>query len=215
MKIRWLGHSAFLIASDSGIRIITDPFDPAAYADSLTYPEINEAAGIVTISHAHSDHSWSKGIQGTPAVISTAGEHEARGAKVTGIKSFHDDSKGSQRGHNIMFVIEVDDMRLIHCGDLGHILSDDLIERIGKVNVMLVPVGGSYTIDAAVASDLVEKLKPNIAIPMHYQTQRCQFPIAPVEEFLRHKIQVKKIPEAAVAADSLPQPTEIWVLEHP
>ena len=215
MKIKWLGHASFFITTEDGTRIITDPFDPEAYGDSLTYPRISEAADIVTVSHSHPDHNWAQGIDGKPEVVAASGQRKIGEVKLWGVEVFHDPQEGRERGENIMFMIEADGLRIFHCGDLGHVLSDEILARIGNVNIRRVPVGGFYTIDAIVATDLLEQLHPNVVVPMHYQTERCSFPIEPVETFLEGKLRVRKLNEAIFSASNLPGPTEIWVLEHP
>ncbi len=162
MKIKWLGHSAFLITADNGTRIITDPYLPN---EQLRYGEITESADIVTTSHEHGDHSNVAAVRGNPAVITATGE--AKGIKFDGISVYHDDSSGSQRGGSTIFCFEVDGIRVCHLGDLGHPLSDDEVKAVGRVDVLLGPVGGVFTIDAAVATGLADRLAPRIVIPMH------------------------------------------------
>lgn len=210
MKIKWLGHATFLITSDSGIRIITDPYEPA---DDLTYSRINEAADIVTVSHGHSDHSNVAAVQGNPQVV--RGTTGAKGIEFRGIPTYHDDAGGSKRGSNTILCFEVDGVNVGHMGDLGHTLSNEQVTELGKIDVMLIPVGGFFTIDAKAASQVCDQLKPRVIIPMHYKNEKCAFPIAGVDEFLRGKNNVTRLDSSEVEfkAGELPTSTQIMVLK--
>lgn len=210
MKIKWLGHAAFLITADNGTRIITDPYLPS---EQLRYGEITETADIVTTSHEHGDHSNVAAVAGNPVVITATGE--AKGIKFDGISVYHDDSSGSQRGSNTIFCFEVDAIRVCHLGDLGHPLSDDEVKAVGRVDILLIPVGGFFTIDAAGATGVTDKLSPRIVIPMHVRNDRCSFPIAGVEDFLMGKDNVTKLGVSEVEFHSakLPGVTQIVVPE--
>ena len=213
MKIEWLGQAAFLITSDSGIRIITDPYAPN---EMLTYDEINESADIVTVSHDHFDHSNVAAVQGSPQVIKNAAPAEVKGIKFNGVPTYHDDSGGSQRGNNIIFCFEVDGIRVCHLGDLGHPLDDKQVAEIGKVDIVLTPVGGNFTIDDRVATEVCGKLAAKVIIPMHYRNERCNsFPVAGVDDFLQGKTGVKRLDSSEVEfkQGELPATTEIIVLK--
>ena len=188
MKIKWLGHAAFLITSESGIRIITDPYETS---DGLKYGEIKEAADIVTISHDHGDHNNAAAVQGNPQVVRET--TEAKGISIKGIRTSHDNSGGSERGSNIIFCFEVDRLKVCHLGDLGHLLTDNQVVEVGKVHVLLVPVGGFFTIDAKTATQVAEQVRARTIIPMHYKNDKCVFPIGGVEEFLANKTNVTQV----------------------
>ncbi len=212
MKIKWLGHSSFLITSGTGIRIITDPYAPN---ERLTYSEIKESAGIVTVSHGHFDHNNVAAVQGNPQVVQVADPVTIKGIKFSGIPTYHDDTGGSKRGNNIIFCFEVDGIRVCHLGDLGHSLSKKELADLGKVDILLVPVGGNYTIDAKVATELCGKLAPKVIMPMHYKNERCSnFPVAGVDEFLQGKTEVKRLnsSEAEFKKEQLPAKTQVIVL---
>ena len=208
MKIKWLGHATFLITSESGIRIITDPYETT---EALRYGEIKELADIVTISHDHADHSNVAAVQGNPQVV--RGTTEAKGIKFKGIPTAHDDVGGSKRGKNIIFCFEVDGLNICHAGDLGHPLTDDQVSVIGKADVLIIPVGGFFTIDARVASQVCDGLKPSVVIPMHYKTDKLDFPIAGVDEFLKGKDNVNRLDasEVELRSGELPASTQIMV----
>ena len=213
MKVKWLGHASFLITSEEGTRIITDPY---ATGMGISYGEIKEAADIVMVSHEHGDHNNAAAVSGSPQVVKGAGVQEAKGIQFKGIASFHDDAEGSQRGPNTIFCFTVDDVKLCHLGDLGHHLSEQQIADISDVDVLLIPVGGFFTIDAAVATQTTEKLKPRVVIPMHYSTDKCAYPISGVDDFLKGKANVKRMDasEVELTKSELPSAAEIVVLKH-
>ncbi|MDN5276079.1 MAG: hypothetical protein PWR01_44 [Clostridiales bacterium] len=197
MRITWFGHACFRLVSDSGVTIITDPFD-----ETVGYELPDEQADIVTVSHQHFDHNYVQGVPGNPEVISKIGNFYVKDIPIKGIKSYHDDQGGNKRGINIMYVFDIDGIKVCHLGDLGHTLAGEQVEQIGDVDMLLVPVGGTYTIDARAAADVVASLKPSIVIPMHYKTDRIDFPIDGVDKFLKimgggihlnhHTLEVKK-----------------------
>jgi L-ascorbate metabolism protein UlaG (beta-lactamase superfamily) len=216
MKIKWYGHAAFLITSDEGIRIIIDPYEPGAFGGQLSYGKIKDPADIVLTSHDHADHNYTTDLPGNPQVEKGSGSRTIKGILTKGIATYHDPSKGSERGANTVYTIKVDGIQLCHLGDLGHFLSDRELAEIGPVDILLIPVGGFFTIDPKEATRVAEQIRPRILIPMHFKTQKCGFPIAPVEDFLKGKPSIKrmKTSEAFFDKASLPQPTEIVVLEH-
>lgn len=212
MKIKWLGHASFLITSDTGIRIITDPYEIGA---GLSYGQIRESADIVTVSHDHADHNNVAAIGGKPEVVRGAGTVEVKGIRFKGIPTYHDEAGGGQRGRNTIFCFEVDGMRLCHLGDLGHQLGDSQLAELGTVDILLIPVGGFYTIDAKVATQLCDRLKPEVVIPMHYKTAKCTYPITGVEEFTRGKKEVNRLDNSQVEfkPGESPATTQIIVLK--
>jgi len=200
-----------MITSDSGIRIITDPYKTGG---ALQYDEIKESADIVTVSHDHFDHNYVESVGGNPEVVKES--KDVKGIKFSGIPTYHDDTGGSQRGNNVIFCFEVDGIRVCHLGDLGHPLSDKQVAEIGKVDILLIPVGGNYTIDARVATEVSGKLAAKVIIPMHYNNERCSsFPVAGVEDFLQGKEGVSRLDtsEAEFKAGELPAATQIVVLK--
>ena len=212
MKLKWLGHACFLITSETGIRIITDPYGPV---QGVKYAPIKEAADIVTISHDHFDHNAVASVAGKPELVRSSGDMTIKGIQFKGVASYHDDSSGKQRGSNIVFCFAVDGIRLCHLGDLGHALDSGQINEIGDVDLLLIPVGGFYTIDARVATQVCNDLKPKVTVPMHYKTPQLDFPIAGVDDFLAGKKSVKKLDTSEVEfqASTLPAEAEIIVLK--
>jgi L-ascorbate metabolism protein UlaG (beta-lactamase superfamily) len=212
MKVKWLGHSCFLIISKGGVRIITDPY---AVGGGINYSPIEETADIVVVTHGHDDHSNVSAVQGTPEIVKGDGTKTAKGIQFKGIATYHDASQGTQRGLNTVFCFNIDDIKLCHLGDLGHVLSPEQTAEIGAVDILFVPVGGFYTIDAPVASQICDQLKPKVVIPMHFRTPKCAYPIAGVEDFLKGKKNVRKVggSEAECERERLPAATEIVLLQ--
>lgn len=212
MKVKWLGHSAFKITSDNGTSVITDPY--SAYS-GLSYGEIKESADVVTISHEHGDHNNAAAIQGSPEVVKEAAPVEKRGIKFNGVSTYHDDAGGSKRGGNTIFCFEIDGIRVCHLGDLGHPLGDKEAAAVGEVDVVLTPVGGSFTIDAKTATGVCDQLAPKVIIPMHFKNEKCAFPISAVDDFLEGKTGVSKAgaSEVEFKKENLPATTQIVVLE--
>lgn len=168
MQIFWLGHSCFKI-QDKDNTIITDPYGPGY---GLKPPRLK--AEIVTVSHDHGDHNYTDGIMGDPLIIKGPGEFEVKGIYIRGAKSWHDNQNGKERGDNIIYRLEVDGVSLAHLGDLGHGLDDQLIEFLEGTDVLLIPVGGVYTINAKQAVEIISQIEPRIVIPMHYHQSEFQ-----------------------------------------
>lgn len=183
MNIKYLGHASFFIRSKDA-KIVTDPFNPSV---GIKFPKTE--ADIVTISHEHDDHNYPQGISGEPLLITWPGEYEKKGVRVTGYASYHDKEKGKERGSNTLFKIEADGITVLHCGDLGHVLDDTLLEAIGDIDILLLPVGGHYTIDAKEAIQVAKQIEPSLIIPMHYKTtqhdEKVFGEVAPLEDFLK------------------------------
>lgn len=212
MKIKWLGHSCFLITSQDGTRVITDPY---TVDGGINYSPIKEIADVVVVSHGHGDHSNVSTVQGKPEVVRGDGTKTAKGIQFRGIASYHDAFQGTQRGPNTIFCFTIDDIKLCHLGDLGHVLSPEQIAEIGAVDILFVPVGGFYTIDAFAASQVCDQLKPKVVISMHFRTPRCAMPIAGVEDFLKGKKNVRRVggSEADFERERLPAATEVALLQ--
>lgn len=217
MKIRWLGHSAFAVTADNGKVILTDPFEAGGYNGAIGYRKIDIKADIVTVSHSHPDHNGGvKYITGKPQVIDKAQEYTINGIKIKGVLTDHDNNGGKERGKNIIFICEMDAVRLAHLGDLGQMPSDEQLKAIGPVDIIMIPVGGHFTIDAAQATEISKKLNPKVVIPMHYKTEILDFPITSVETFLAGKSNIKRqnSNEVVFSKNSLPNEEEIWVLRY-
>lgn len=214
MEISFLGHSSFKIRGKSAT-LVTDPFNPKMVG--FPFPKIE--AEIVTISHNHEDHNQAQEVLGNPFVISGPGEYEVRGVQVFGFSTFHDASGGTQRGQNTIYLVEMDGLRLMHLGDLGHKLEDKQLEEVEGVDVLFLPVGGVVTVEPAEASEIISTLEPKIVIPMHYQMPGLNPAIfgqlKDVKTFLKEIGEdVVPQPKLVVNREALPEETKIVVLER-
>ena len=209
MRIEYLGHACFFITFDNGTRLITDPYKPGAYG-AIHYPSYEKEADAVTVSHEHEDHNAVSFVKGNPVVVKGTGEREIKGIKITGFPSWHDRSKGKERGKNTIFLME-ESYSLIHAGDLGDIPEPSVVEELKDKDILLLPVGGTFTLGPEEAWEFAELIKPRVVIPMHYKTSFISFDLEPVSSFIqgrRHKFFGK-----IVHVDSLPETMEIWVME--
>ena len=184
MRITWYGHSCFklVVKASNGdkITIITDPFNKEI---GLTPPR--SAADIVLVTHDHYDHNNIKTFSNEPFVIDGPGEYDVKGVFIKGIYSFHDNKKGEERGVNTIYVIEAEDMKICHMGDFGeNELSSSQLEKIGGVDILMVPVGGVYTINGSEAVKIINQIEPSIVIPMHYKIPNLNIKLNPVDKFL-------------------------------
>lgn len=165
MQLRWFGQSCFLMTSQTGTRVLMDPF-----GKGLGYPVPDVQADIVTTSHDHFDHNNIAAVKGKFSHIDTRGSYTLKDIDISGTLTCHDKVQGAKRGSNVVFTFQVDGLRVCHCGDLGHVLTPEQVNGIGKVDILLVPVGGTFTISAAEAVEVCRQLNPTITIPMHYRT---------------------------------------------
>ncbi len=182
MIISCIGHAEFLVELDNGMRIVTDPYDA-----SCGYPVLPMKADAVLVSHGHHDHNAVENVQGASRIIDTAGKHTlAPGVEVTAVTCFHDDAQGSKRGNNLMFLLEAEGLRVAHLGDLGHLPTSEQAAALAPVDVLMLPVGGFFTIDAQTAKETARLLQAQVILPMHYRTAaNAGWPIAPVEDFVQ------------------------------
>ena len=179
MKIQYLGHSCFKLTESTGTTIIADPYKGIGY--ELPTPLTADA---VTVSHQHYDHNNVGAVSGKPVVIDKDGFFELPGVEITGIKSYHDDQEGAKRGENVIYKFRMDGLEICHLGDLGEECSAELLELLLPVNILIIPVGGNYTIDAELAKEYVDRIMPEIVIPMHYKTRNLTIDIDKAQGFL-------------------------------
>jgi len=181
MKLKWLGHSCFKLTLDNGSALVTDPYD-----EQVGYPPLRVRADVALSSHGHFDHCCFDALEGDPEIINAPGEFEVPGARIIGVPSFHDDAKGKNRGANLIFVIEADGLRIVHLGDLGHLPETPAQKAaVSNADVLLIPIGGFFTIDTPTAVKLIETYRPRCAIAMHFQNRFCHFTISDESEFVR------------------------------
>lgn len=221
MKIKWLAHSCFLLTGSDGTTVMTDPYEPGGFGGAIRHGPVTGHVDMVTISHGHADHAYTAGLAATPEIVdglelARAGRPQQAGpVTLRAIHTFHDARKGVDRGENAVVAIQLDDLNVVHLGDLGHDLAAEQAAPLGPVDVLLSPVGGNFTIDARAAWEIVQTLKPKIVIPMHVKTPQLDFPIAPVDDFLAGKPAVDRVggSEVEVTREALPAETKIVVLE--
>lgn len=179
MNIRWLGHSCFVLTESTGTVIVTDP-----YGKEVGFSMPSVQADAVTVSHGHSDHNNVRAVGGNPTLLDSVGSYDINGVHIVAFRTFHDEQNGKKRGANNVFTYRLDGVDVCHLGDIGEHCTARICDAIGAVNVLLIPVGGNYTIDADAAKDYVDKLMPDIVIPMHYRTDDCALDIEDVDAFL-------------------------------
>lgn len=208
MILRWLGHASFMIEIGS-TRIVTDPFNEYV---GFKMPAVT--AELVTLSHGHRDHAATDEVLGSPQVVDSPGEHDFQDIVIHGTSTFHDKKRGKERGNNIVFTFKSQDLSICHLGDLGHILETGQVMEIGPVDVLLIPVGGLYTISAAEAVQVRDLIKPRLTVPMHYKTPDLSFPLSPVEDFIRNYNSVVKLPFLEISSQEAISLPEVVILDR-
>jgi len=211
MIVTWLGHSCFYLKSEEGLSLLLDPFheNDVGYAMPITQ------ADIVIISHDHMDHNNIDAAGSEAEVIFGPGEYISLGMDITGIKSYHDAQRGKLRGENTIFCFVLDGIRVCHLGDLGHTLTPSHIKAIGPVDLLFLPVGGRYTIDAAGANKVIKQLHPKVAVPMHYRTGALGFELDPVDDFLKGREPVTPQERLQLAKEDLSREGRVVLLTCP
>jgi len=217
VEIRYYGHAMFGLTAE-GATIVLDPFN-----DDVGYPRPNVEPDAVVTSHEHSDHGSVDLIRGRPRVLRGLAEEGKTWAaldarvgpmRITGVPTYHDTEQGRARGKNAVVVIELENLRVAHLGDLGHVLTPEQVRAIGRVDVLMVPVGGHFTIGPAEADQVIAQLKPRVVIPMHYRTEvNAAWPIGTLDDFLKGRAGVKRVGATVnVTRAALPVEQEVWVL---
>ena len=199
MKIEWIGHACFRMTAQDGTVVITDPYDETVGAQMVPL-----AADMITMSHEHHDHNCEEMIAGSPVILRGTEEGAVGGVKVRAYSSYHDDAQGAKRGPNAIRVFEADGLKVVHMGDQGCMPAEHVIAAIEDADVMMIPVGGTYTVDAAGAKAIIDAAKPRCVIPMHVKTKGCGYPIAKVDGFLRLMGAEGAIPMDAIDAATAP-----------
>lgn len=208
-KITFWGHAMFLIESSKGTKIGTDPYDQQVKSK---LPDVS--ADIVLVSHGHFDHSNVSLFKGNPKVFKTTGKTSFEDINIEGIPTYHDEAKGSKRGKNIIFKFEVDGIKFAHLGDLGHLLNEEQINSLKDVDILMIPFGGIFTIDANQALKIISDMKPKVAIPMHYKEEDTKIGVNTLDSFIGKIKNFKEMGHTIlVNRAELPKDTEVWVLK--
>ena len=215
MRITYLGHSCFLVEARDHTRMMFDPYVPGSYDGAVTYGPVDERADIVLSSHDHPDHYVADGLPGDPRTVMHPVKEHVGEVDITGVLSAHDETGGSERGKNTIICVNDGDLRLVHLGDLGHLLDSNTAKEVGPVDILLVPVGGFFTIDHEAAATVVDTLSPRIVIPMHYKTPKIGFPIAGVDDFLGTQELVEHNPDPTLEVTKATLPAERTTLVLP
>ena len=208
MNITWYGHACFRLYQ-RGASVVTDP-----YEKSIGYELPRVRANIVTVSHDHPGHRNAKGVRNRKLIITGPGEYEARNVFITGIATFHDGKKGRVRGRNTIYLFDFDGLKLCHLGDLGHIPSQAQVEALNSVDVLLIPVGGVSTLNAAQAAEVVSLLEPKLVVPMHFKMPSLTFELDRVAKFLKAMglDDVSAQETLSVTKTTLPEETQVILL---
>jgi len=207
LQIRWHGHACWEITND--LTLVTDPHD----GKSIGIPAPSVAGDIILVSHDHYDHNSVKTVEKEGSkVIKDGRKRNISNIEIRGIDSYHDEEYGAKRGNNIIYKFEIDDIKFCHLGDLGHDLDDNVINDIGDVDILFIPIGGTFTVDDKGAWDVINKIKPKIIIPMHYKIGGLSLPIAGIDQFLaQSKFKVYPVGnEIDIEKEDIPAQTEIW-----
>lgn len=208
MDVTWLGHGCFRLRG-RGAAVVTDPYPPAI---GLKLQRLD--ADLVTVSHEHENHNYTQAVRDAYE-IRGPGEYEVAGVSVIGVPTFHDAENGAKHGRNTVYLIEIDDVRVCHLGDLGHRLDDTQAETVGSADVLLVPVGGRTAMNAAQAAEVVRQLEPRYVVPMHYAIPGLKIQLDPVDRFLKEMAVTSADPQPklSVQSSSGDYETKVVVLE--
>lgn len=198
MQIIWYGHSCFLIKTYNGKRILMDPFD-----NSLGYKTDFPKCDIVTMSHSHSAHSHLNILNYKTKIINSMGTFNLNYLNIIGIKTFHDNCNGLKRGSNIIFLLKFDNVYICHLGDLGHIPSDYILDKLKNIDVLFIPIGGHFTLNGDEAYNLCSFIQPKLIIPMHYKTNTLKMNLDDCKNFLIHMPVIEKINSNLLNIDNI------------
>ncbi len=220
LTLRWFGHAFFLVTSSDGVRVAMDPFGDIGYS----VPEV--AADVVTVSHEHGDHNVAERLAGPTAILRglkpggadwNSISYDLRDVRITALPAYHDDAEGRKLGLNTIFVVETGGLRLAHLSDIGHTLSEATLDAMGRIDILLVPVGGRFSIDGRQAREVMARLRPRITVPIHYKTAvTADWPIEDESTFLAGLENVKR-PDAlavSITPETLPAQPEVWIMRY-
>ena len=207
VQIRWHGHACFEITND--VTLVTDPHD----GKSIGIPAPNVTGDIILVSHDHYDHNSVKTVEKEGAkIVTDERKRNISNVEIKGIESFHDECGGAKRGSNIIYKFIMDGVTFCHLGDLGHLIDNETVQKIGEIDILFVPIGGTFTVDANDAWKVIKSIKPKIAIPMHYKIGGLSLPIEGIDPFIEKSIykNIKVGNEIDIEKEELPSEMEIW-----
>jgi L-ascorbate metabolism protein UlaG (beta-lactamase superfamily) len=198
MEISYLGHACFKIKS-LNTKLLIDPFDSKMVGIKMPREEVD----AVLVSHNHKDHGFVEAAYGYRKIIDGPGEYEIGGISIIGFSTYHDDKQGEERGKNTIYLIESEGLKVLHLGDLGHVLSSKQVEAVGNVNILMIPVGDKYSLGPKDAARIVTDIEPQIIIPMHYYFEGINKEyfdgLLPVDDFLSEVgLSVERMPKLSI-----------------
>ncbi len=220
LTLRWFGHAFFVVTSSDGVRVAMDPFGDIGYS----VPEV--AANVVTVSHEHGDHNVAERLAGPTAILrglKPGGadwnpiSYDLRDVRITALPAYHDNAEGRKLGLNTIFIVETGGLRLAHLSDVGHTLSEATLEAMGRIDILLVPVGGRFSIDGRQAREIMARLRPRITVPIHYKTTvTAAWPIEDESTFLGGLNNVRRLDATTISVtpETLPDRPEVWVMQY-
>ena len=220
VRLRWFGHAYFLLTTSQGVRVALDPFG------EIGYPMPEVTADVVTVSHEHGDHNGVAQVAGSPVILRglsadggdwNAISYRLKDVQITALPAYHDEVEGRKRGLNTIFIVETDGLRLAHLSDIGHTLSEASLEALGRIDVLLVPVGGNFSIDGREAKEVMSGVRPRVTIPIHYKTPvTASWPIEDESAFLSGLEDVRRLDmlTVSVTPETLPEQPEVWVMRY-
>lgn len=208
MEIKWVGHACFKLQGKE-VSVVTDPFGAEV---GFAMPKLS--GNILTISHDHFDHNNRDAVT-SDIVFDAPGEFEFKGVRVIGVRTFHDEERGAKRGDNLMFLFMIDGLKLLHCGDLGHMPSDNILDSLGDVDVLFLPAGGNYTLPVSQAVELVHRLEPKVVVPMHFHIPGLKLDVALVDGFLKQLgFDSERVSSFVINKNNLPEEgVKVYVLQ--
>ena len=209
MKLKYYGHACFTLRFADGTVLAIDPFD-----ESVTYASCDESCDAALLSHDHFDHNHVQTLRGDFVTIREAGSYDVRGVRVTAVPSFHDKQRGALRGHNLIFRIEGEGLTIVHLGDLGHMPDDKQLRAISGADVLLTPIGGTYTIDTPEAEELIRLAQPKHAVAMHFRTPDYDFNTSTCEDFERDMRAVRMPREIEITPENLVSLPEFLLMRY-
>ena len=209
MKLKYFAHACFSLSYADGTVLVTDPYD-----QSVTYPPCDIPCTAALVSHDHFDHNHTASLAGEFAVIRTAGAHSVNGLKITATPSFHDPEEGALRGKNLLFRIEGEGLSIAHLGDLGHMPDEAQIAALQNLDVLMLPIGGTYTITTEQAEELISILKPRVAIAMHFRTDDYEINISTPDQFIADMQAVRMPREIEITKENIGSLPAVIIMNH-